>query len=77
MSEQKTAARRPPVYRPTWGRMTLDAPQYLIDEIKIKAAQERTTVRFLLMKALRAQGYHVDEPDMIEDLRKKNGRKSD
>jgi hypothetical protein len=76
MSELKSG-RRPPVYRPEWGRITLDAPQYLIDELKIKAVRERTTVRFLFMKALLAQGYDITERDMIEDLRRPKGRKPD
>jgi hypothetical protein len=49
-------------------------PQYLDDELAMKAAGRRVTKTFLLLEALQKAGYHVEEFDMIEDRRKSKQR---
>lgn len=46
-------------------------PQYLDDELAVKAAERRVTKTFLIMEALEKAGYHVEENDMVQDRRKR------
>lgn len=50
-------------------------PQYLDDELTIKAAGRRVTKTFLILEALQRAGYRVDDTDMVEDRRKSKLRK--
>jgi hypothetical protein len=45
-------------------------PQYLDDELSMKAAERRVTKTFLVMEALAKAGYRVDEADLVQDRRK-------
>lgn len=45
-------------------------PQYLDDELTIKAAERRVTKTFLIMEALAKAGYRVDEIDLVQDRRR-------
>lgn len=45
-------------------------PQYLDDELAIKAAERRVTKTFLLLEALAKAGYRVDEADLVQDRRR-------
>ena len=45
-------------------------PQYLDDDLSVKAAERRVTKTFLIMEALAKAGYRVDEADLIQDRRK-------
>ena len=45
-------------------------PQYLDDELSVKAAERRVTKTFLIMEALAKAGYRVDEMDLVQDRRK-------
>lgn len=46
-------------------------PQYLDNELAVKAAERRVTKTFLIMEALEKAGYHVEENDMVQDRRKR------
>jgi hypothetical protein len=46
-------------------------PNYLDDELAIKAAERRVTKTFLMMEALAKAGYRVEEADMVQDRRKR------
>lgn len=50
-------------------------PQYLDDELAMRAATRRVTKTFLILEALAKAGYRVDETDMVEDRRKSKLRK--
>lgn len=50
-------------------------PQYLDDELAMKAAGRRVTKTFLILEALQKAGYRVEETDMVEDRRKSKLRK--
>ena len=56
------AARRRPI--------SLEMPDYLARDLKIKAAREAVTVRHLILTALFEAGYHVEAEDMEEDGRR-------
>jgi hypothetical protein len=45
-------------------------PDYLDDELTIKAAERRVTKTFLIMEALAKSGYRVDEADLVQDRRR-------
>lgn len=45
-------------------------PQYLDDELTMKAAERRVTKTFLIMEALAKAGYRVDEADLVQDRRR-------
>jgi hypothetical protein len=61
--------------RPKWGRATVELPEYLIEAIKLEAVKGKSSVRHIVMTALRKEGYKINDADMIEDGRKTNGRK--
>jgi hypothetical protein len=46
-------------------------PQYLDDELSIKAAERRVTKTFLIMEALAKAGYRVEEADLVQDRRRR------
>ncbi|MBU2580373.1 MAG: hypothetical protein KJ622_01455 [Alphaproteobacteria bacterium] len=58
----KEAARRRP--------LSLEVPDYLARELKVKAATEAVTVRFLVLSALADAGYRVDADELAEDGRR-------
>jgi hypothetical protein len=45
-------------------------PQYLDDELSVKAAERRVTKTFLILEALAKAGYRLDEADLVEDRRR-------
>ena len=65
-----------PTPREKWGRVTVELPQDVIDQLKERALRNRCSVRHLVMKALRTANIRIREADMSEDARKGNGRKS-
>jgi hypothetical protein len=46
-------------------------PEYLDQEMAMKAAERRVTKTFLIMEALSKAGYRVDEVDLVQDRRKR------
>lgn len=64
-----------PTPREKWGRVTVELPQDVIDQLKERALRNRCSVRHLVMKALRTANIRIREADMSEDARKGNGRK--
>lgn len=53
-------------------------PEYVIDALKLKAAQDRVTVRYIILKALQDSGVAaIDAADLVRDGRSlKSGRKT-
>jgi hypothetical protein len=49
----------------------LVVPDYLFEELGVKAVQRRVTKRFLILEALAAGGYCVEPDDMEEDGRRR------
>ena len=60
--EGRLVARRRP--------LSLEVPEYLARELKVKAATEAVTVRFLVLSALSEAGYRVDSDELEEDGRR-------
>ncbi len=51
-------------------RFTLNLPQYLAEELRIRAVKDRCATRFLFLKALRDAGFTIEDADMLVDGRK-------
>jgi hypothetical protein len=49
----------------------LVVPEYLFEELGMKAVRRRVTKRFLILEALAATGYEVKSVDMEEDGRRR------
>lgn len=56
-------------------KLTVELPAYLLDALRREAAERRSTVRHIVMLALREAGFRVDEPDLVADGRR-SGRRS-
>ncbi len=65
-------AHRPEVVKEAVRRrpLSLEVPDYLARELKVKAATEAVTVRFLVLSALAEAGYRVDGDELAEDGRR-------
>lgn len=45
-------------------KMTIEMPENLRDELRLRAVQQRTTIRGVILQALKASGYSVDESEI-------------
>ena len=52
------------------GRLTLELPATLRGELRMRAATEACTARYLVMKALKAAGFHIEDADLVADARR-------
>ena len=50
--------------------LSLEVPDYLARELKVKAATEAVTVRYLILSALASAGYRIDDDELEEDGRR-------
>lgn len=53
--------------------VNLELPDYVWTDLKIRAAHRQTSVRHIIMCALRADGLSIAEADMVEDGRRLRG----
>ena len=51
-------------------RINVVLPAYLLAELKTKTSNDRSTIRYEFMRALRRVGYTVHKVDMIKDARR-------
>jgi hypothetical protein len=49
----------------------LVVPDYLFEELGVRAVRRRVTKRFLILEALAAGGYRIEPADMEEDGRRR------
>ncbi|MEO1650472.1 MAG: hypothetical protein AAFR60_05745 [Pseudomonadota bacterium] len=61
---------RPKSQMPRKRPMSLEVPDYLARELKVKAAAEAVTVRYLILNALAASDYRIDDDELEEDGRR-------
>ena len=54
-------------------KVNFEAPDYLSTELKIDAAEKNTSVRHVIMLALKKAGFTIKDIDMIEDGRRLRG----
>ena len=80
-ASSETAAPKPrragegarPTPRARMKTLNLEVPDYAWSEIKMRAAREMTSVRHVIMTALKSDGIEIKEIDMIEDGRRLRG----
>ena len=53
--------------------VNLELPDYVWTELKIRAAHKQTSVRHIVMTALKGEGLTIADVDMIEDGRRVRG----
>lgn len=51
-------------------KLSVQVPTYLSDAVNLRAAQERSTARHLVMQGLQAIGFEIQEADLIPDARR-------
>ena len=54
-------------------KINFEAPDYLSTALKIHAARERTSVRHVILKALKEGGFEICNSEMVEDGRRQRG----
>lgn len=54
-------------------RLTLELPVYLCTELRLRAASETCSARYLVMNALKEAGYRIDDADLVADARRTTG----
>jgi hypothetical protein len=54
--------------------LRIDVPEYLARELRVKCAEQKVTIAYLVMAALRKDGFHIEEKDFVKD-RYKRGRR--
>lgn len=71
--QPKAAAKKEKLTR----RLTVELPTYLIAEMDAEAQKKardtgvaKITYRYLVAKALKADGFHVEPEDLLEDMRR-------
>jgi len=57
-------------------RISVDLPEYLCRAMRMRVAEERTTMRYLVMQGLQAIGLRIDPRDFISDGRSVRSRNS-
>jgi hypothetical protein len=50
--------------------LSIEVPEYLARELRVKAASDAVTVRYLVLSALVEAGYRVDVSELEEDGRR-------
>ena len=56
-------------------RLTVMLPVDVVDEIKLRAVKERTTIRVIVLRALKAGGFDVPEDELIDRRVEANARR--
>ena len=54
--------------------LRIDVPEYLGRELRVKCAEHKVTIAYLVMSALRREGFHIEDKDLVKD-RYKRGRR--
>lgn len=78
-ARQQPAERKPPASAPAVAQraptktLSLEVPEYLGVDLKVKAAHKGTSVRHIILTALKKAGYTIAEIDMVEDGRRLRG----
>lgn len=53
--------------------VNLELPDYVWTDLKIRAAHKQTSVRHIVMTALKSEGFTIADVDMVEDGRRVRG----
>lgn len=56
--------------RPAPEKLTVELPGYLMDTLRITAAERRTSIRHVIMLALKTGGFAIADADLVPDGRR-------
>ena len=59
-----------------YATLKFEAPLYLIDELHAAARRQRSSLKYLLLSTLKAQGFAVRDEDLIPDGRRLRGSRA-
>jgi hypothetical protein len=59
-----------------YATLKFEAPLYLIDELHAAARRQRSSLKYLLLSTLKAQGFEVRDEDLIPDGRRLRGSRT-
>jgi hypothetical protein len=54
--------------------LRIDMPDYLARELRIRCAEQKVTIAYLVMAALRKDGFHIEDKDFVKDRYKRGKR---
>jgi hypothetical protein len=54
--------------------LRIDLPDYLARELRVRCAEEKVTNAYIVMLALRKEGYHIEDKDLVRDRYKRGKR---
>jgi hypothetical protein len=54
--------------------LRIDVPEYLARELRVKCAEHKVTIAYLVMSALRNDGFHLEDKDLVKDRYKRGKR---
>lgn len=54
--------------------LTIYMRESIHDDLKVKAAQQKTTVQAIMLRALKTEGLAIEESDLVDGRRKKRGK---
>jgi hypothetical protein len=54
--------------------LRIDVPEYLARELRVKCAEHKVTIAYLVMSALRRDGFHIEDKDLVKDRYKRGKR---
>lgn len=53
-------------------RLSVELPDYILTAVKRRAAEEDTTIRYIISRALRKDGFKFESGDLVEDGRRES-----
>lgn len=56
-------------------RLAVEVPGYLRDAVNLRAAQDRSTSRYIVMQGLQAIGFEIEPADFVADGRQMTGKR--
>lgn len=59
-----------------YATLKFEAPLYLIDELHAAARRQRSSLKYLLLSTLKAQGFEVRDEDLVRDGRRLRGSRT-
>jgi hypothetical protein len=54
--------------------LRIDVPEYLARELRVRCAEDKVTIAYLVMKALQKDGFRIEDKDLVKDRYKRGKR---
>ena len=72
-AEQAKAKLEKPVPTSEFEHINIGLPPYVMEQVRLKAIKDKSSVRFEILRGLRRVGYDIRDVDMIKDARRGKG----